>query len=197
MKFEKILKFFESNSFDKKIIVARQTWWRFNRHRFGKCGRRSYIYKPIFLSGTSHIYLGSEVEIWNNARIEAVQRYNDQLFNPEIHIGDRVKINQDCHITCGERIEIGDDTVCAARVTITDINHNLSIEYQNIVSNGSISTKKTIIGKSCFLGNNVVILPGVTIGDFCVIGANSVVGHDIPEYSVVYGNPAKIIRKRI
>lgn len=197
MALEKILKFLRSNSFDKKLIIIRQTWRVFNRHKFGKCGRKTYIYQPIFLSGTRHIFLGNEVEIWNNARIEAVQSYNGQTFSPEIHVGDRVKINQDCHITCGERIEIGDDTVCAARVTITDINHDLSTEYKNVVSGGTISTKKTKIGESCFLGNNVVILPGVTVGDFCVIGANSVVGHDIPDYSIAYGNPAKVVRKRI
>ena len=54
----------------------------------------------------------------------------------------------------------------------------------------------TVVGNDVWIGQNVVILPGVHIGDGCIIGANSVVGSDIPPYSVVVGNPAKVIRKR-
>ena len=54
----------------------------------------------------------------------------------------------------------------------------------------------TVVGNDVWFGQNVTVLPGVHIGDGCIIGANSVVGSDIPPYSVVVGNPAKIIRKR-
>lgn len=54
----------------------------------------------------------------------------------------------------------------------------------------------TIVGNDVWIGQNAVILPGVHIGDGCIIGANSVVGSDVPPYSVVVGNPAKVIRKR-
>ena len=53
-----------------------------------------------------------------------------------------------------------------------------------------------VIGNDVWIGQNAVILPGVHIGDGCIIGANSVVGSDIPPYSVVVGNPAKVVRKR-
>ena len=54
----------------------------------------------------------------------------------------------------------------------------------------------TVIGNDVWIGQNVTFLPGVHIGDGCIVGANSVVGSDIPPYSVVVGNPARIIRKR-
>ena len=54
----------------------------------------------------------------------------------------------------------------------------------------------TVIGNDVWVGQNAVILPGVHIGDGCIIGANSVVGSDVPLYSVAVGNPAKVIRKR-
>ena len=54
----------------------------------------------------------------------------------------------------------------------------------------------TVIGNDVWIGQNVTFLPGVHVGDGCIIGANSVVGSDIPPYSVVVGNPAKVIRKR-
>lgn len=54
----------------------------------------------------------------------------------------------------------------------------------------------TVIGNDVWIGQNVTFLPGVHVGDGCIIGANSVVGSDIPSYSIVVGNPAKVIRKR-
>ena len=54
----------------------------------------------------------------------------------------------------------------------------------------------TVVGNDVWFGQNVTVLPGVHIGDGCIIGANSVIGSDIPPYSVVVGNPARIIRKR-
>lgn len=54
----------------------------------------------------------------------------------------------------------------------------------------------TVIGNDVWIGQNVTFLPGVHVGDGCIIGANAVVGSDIPPYSVVVGNPAKVIRKR-
>ena len=54
----------------------------------------------------------------------------------------------------------------------------------------------TVIGNDVWIGQNAVILPGVHIGDGAIIGANSVVGSDIEPYSIVVGNPAKLLRKR-
>lgn len=171
-------------------------WIYFCGRQYGECGRKSYILSPLHLTGTKHIFWGDEVEIWKNARIEAVEEYNADIFFPEINIGNRVKINQDCHITCGSRIEIADDVVCAARVTITDITHEIDDGCENIVSKGKILTKPVQIGRSCFIGNNAVILSSVSIGEFAVIGANSVVTKDVPAYAVVYGNPAIVSRYR-
>ena len=54
----------------------------------------------------------------------------------------------------------------------------------------------TVVGNDVWIGQNAVILPGVHIGDGAIIGLNSVVGSDVPPYTIVAGNPAKIIRKR-
>ena len=54
----------------------------------------------------------------------------------------------------------------------------------------------TVIGNDVWIGQNVTFLPGVHVGDGCIIGANAVVASDIPPYSVVVGNPAKVLRKR-
>ena len=54
----------------------------------------------------------------------------------------------------------------------------------------------TVIGNDVWIGQNAVILPGVHIGDGAIVGANSVVGSDIDPYTIVVGNPAKVLRKR-
>lgn len=96
-------------------------------------------------------------------------------------------------MTCARCVEIGENTAIAANVTITDIHHlyddiNTPIERQDIVVN------PVRIGKDCKIYNNTVILPGTTIGNHVTVGANSVVSGIIPDYSVVVGAPAVIVK---
>ena len=70
-----------------------------------------------------YVSLGRYTRIGNNARIEGICKWNDMMFDPIISIGDYSTIQQDVHITCAKKIQIGKYTAIAARVTITDINH--------------------------------------------------------------------------
>ena len=151
------------------------------------------IKSPIILTPDC-ISLGDHVYIGYHARIEGVKQYNGMSFCPQIEIGDNVSIEQNLHLTCANRISIGKNTAIAANVTITDIHHpysdvNLPIERQDI------KVKEVIIGEECKIYNNVVLLPGVHIGKHVTIGANSVVNKDIPDYSVVVGIPAKVVKR--
>lgn len=142
----------------------------------------------------SSIWCGRNVFIGYNARIEGVKKYNESHFTPEIIIGDGVSIQQNLHLTCATRISIGSNTAIAANVTITDINHpytdiDIPIERQDI------ETCRIEIGEDCKIYNGAVILMGVRIGKHCVIGANSVVRSDIPDYSVAVGAPAKVVKR--
>lgn len=144
--------------------------------------------KPQFVS------LGECARIGNNARIEGVSRWNNMIFDPLIIIGKNTSIQQDVHITCARRILIGANTAIAARVTITDINH----PYKDIslpIDKQDIEVEEVVIGEDCKIYNGAVILPGVHIGKHCVIGANSVVNINIPDYSVAVGMPARIVKR--
>ena len=102
------------------------------------------------------------------------------------------------HITCINRIKIGNGFVSGKWVTITDNNHgDTSKETMKMpVSNRPLVSKGIVcIGKNVWVGDKATILPGVTIGDGAVIAANSVVCNDVPAYSVVAGNPAKVIKQ--
>ena len=114
-----------------------------------------------------YIDMGKRCIIWYNCRVEGVKKYNKQMYNPLIVLEDGVKIQQNCHITCANRIIIGQNTCVSAGVTITDINHryqdaDVAVEHQDL------DVKFVIIGADCKIYNGAVILPGVTIGKHCV-----------------------------
>lgn len=144
--------------------------------------------------GKKYIRIGNNVTILNNARLEAVPQYAGVSYTPELILHDGVTIQQNVHITCADRVEIGKNTAIVANVTITDIIHPYTAEDKHLIEQPLI-VKPVKIGKYCGIYNNVVINAGVTVGDHVTIGANSVVTHDIPSYSIAVGNPARVIKR--
>lgn len=163
------------------------------KYRYGEWHFSDKILSPI-LTTPQCIYLGMYVFVRNGARIEGVYRYNDKEFKPRIEIGNYVTIEQNLHLTCANNITIGDYTSIAANVTITDINHSYD-DISKPIERNDITVKPVSIGQECKIYNNVVILPGTTIGKHVTIGANSVVVSDIPAYSVAVGTPARVVKK--
>lgn len=173
--------------------ISYALYWAFNAPFFNKLGVGSRFLNPLRLS-RKYIKCGRGVYAWKHCRIEAVIQYNDTKFTPLIEFEDGVTFQQNAHITCAKHIFIGKNTACAANVTITDIHHeyediNIPIEKQDI----KVSSVK--IGGNCKICNNVVILPGASIGDHVTIGANAVVGGFIPAFSVVVGCPCRVIKR--
>lgn len=150
------------------------------------------------LVGAKYITIGKGSDIQQMTFLTAWDSYNDkQKFTPEIIIGEDCHIGAFNHITSVNKIVIGDGFVSGKWVTITDNSHGdlsydtlqLPVGSRPIVSKGPV-----VIGKNVWVGDKTTILPGVTIGDGVVVGANSVVTKDVPAYSMVGGNPVKIIK---
>jgi len=163
------------------------------RKQYKKIGFGSRIIKPMLIT-PKFISLGNHVRIRNGSRIEGVNKYLSLCFNPSIVLDDFVCIEQNIHLTCAESVFIGKNTAIAANVTITDIHH----PYDNIdlpIEKQLIQTTPVFIGEDCKIYNNAVILPGTRIGKHCTIGANSVVSGTFPDFSVIVGAPAKIIKR--
>ena len=120
--------------------------------------------------------------------------YITWLNGNNIELGKSVAFNNNCYINAFGGLKIGDRTGIGPGVMIHTANH-LTDPATPIVEQGWES-RAVSIGKDCFIGMGVIILPGVTSGDDVVIGAGSVVNKDIPSWSIAVGNPCKVIRKR-
>ncbi|NLK11099.1 MAG: maltose O-acetyltransferase [Staphylococcus equorum] len=94
------------------------------------------------------------------------------------------------HVVIGENVMMG--PYCYIYTT----NHAFDRIDIPMIEQGYAKPKKVVIGNDVWIGSRVTILPGVTVGNGVIIGASSVVTHDIPDYVIVAGNPAKIIRYR-
>jgi acetyltransferase-like isoleucine patch superfamily enzyme len=110
-----------------------------------------------------------------------------------IEIGSGTAIGNDFVITANNLIQIGQDCLLSYRVTVMDHSH-VTGEGIAPVSSGLTEGKPVSIGDNCFLGCNVVIMPGVSLGRNCTVGANSVVTKSFEAGSVIAGAPAKLIR---
>ncbi len=112
-----------------------------------------------------------------------------------VSIGEGTLINYGCAFLGSGGISIGKKVLISPGVVVTSFQHGFETAAEPIVDQKA-KLAPVIIEDDVYLGSNVVVCPGVTIGKGAVIGAGSVVTHDIPAYSVAYGVPARIIRNR-
>ena len=113
-------------------------------------------------------------------------------YGTHIEMGRNCFMNYNCCILDVAKVVIGDNLQCGPNVSIYTAGHPLHPDARNSALEYGIGVT---IGNSVWIGGNSVILPGVTVGDCAVIGAGSVVTKDVPAWTVVAGNPAKVIRK--
>ena len=118
------------------------------------------------------------------------------LNGSRIELGDRVGFNYGCFVNGYGGLEIGDDCRFGPYVMIHSANHELGDPEQPLWSLGWRDEGPLRIGRNSWIGMGTCALPGVTIGEGCIVGAGSVVAGDLPDYTVAVGNPAKVIRER-
>ena len=113
-------------------------------------------------------------------------------YGNKISLGKNVFINSNCYFMDGAKISIGDNVFIGPSCGFYTVNHPLDYQTRN---QGVEQALPISIGNNVWLGSNVIVLPGVKIGDGCVIGAGSVVTKDIEANSVAVGIPCNVIRK--
>ncbi len=120
--------------------------------------------------------------------------------NSVISIGRDVYVNYRLHIGCCKSIDIGDGVLIGSDCLIIDHSHGgydseLGSDPRQKPVERNLISSPIIIGANCWLGDRVSILPGVTIGDGCIVGVGSVVTRDLPAYTIAVGSPAVPIKK--
>lgn len=150
--------------------------------------------KIVNLKNIKYIKAGKNVRIKNYFKIECLDIFYTQTLKPELIIGDNVIIGDFFTACITEKCIIGEDTIIAHNVTILTENHGINPLLEIPYHMQNLTNKPIIIGKNCWIGANVVILPGTVLGDNCIVGANSVVNKKIPSNSLIVGAPAKIVK---
>lgn len=175
--------------------------------RFANNPKNVNIDLPRNIVNPDRIFLGDDISLGPNSLLIALTGYPGptmqhpekkgmkQTFNSKISIGSRVTSTGQLQVAAMSEITIEDDVMFATNVNMTDGFHGYMhidepYKYQEIIRIQPITIKQ-----GCWIGQNVVIFPGVTIGKMTIIGANSVVTKSIPERSIAVGSPARVIKK--
>lgn len=167
----------------------------FYRLIFKQFGRGSCIRKPLLILNPNFISIGERVFIRDGVRLEVVRSSDARI--PELVIGNDTNIEQNVHIVCQSRVRIGANVSITANCAVVDVTHPFSDirDPQKIGSRIKDENSFVEIGDGSFVGFGAVILPNVRIGMHSVIGANSVVTKDIPDYTVAGGIPAVVLKR--
>ena len=161
-------------------------------------GKENWYVGPMsVMYGARCSHIGENFRAGRAFRLEVIEEYSGQRFSPSLEIGDNVSIQDFCHIGCVERVEIGDGTMIASKVFITDHFHGdiSPDDLKTMPAERPLSHKPVKIGRNVWIGDGACILPGVTLGDTVIVGANAVVTHSFEPNSVIAGCPARLIRK--
>lgn len=161
------------------------------------CRKARLIRFPIELRGIKYIDFGENLTTGVGCRLEAFSGDNEKkmIFKKNIQLNDYV------HICAMDKVVIGDNTLIASHVYISDCSHG---SYKGTIDDSSPETppmkrkyvtQPVSIGKNCWIGEGVIIMPGVIIGDGVVIGAHSVVNKNIESNSIAVGSPARVVKK--
>jgi len=178
--------------------IRRRIYSEWIKYEFHSVGKDCYFGKFIILEGGEYIDIANNVYMGRGLVLEAFDRYQEQSFTPSIKIGNYVNIGDYSHLSCINGIIIKDNVRMGRKVFITDNAHGASERSlldmrpntRPLASKGPV-----VIEENVWIGEMVCIMPGVTIGRGAIIGANAVVTHDVPPYTLVAGNPARIIKE--
>ncbi len=150
--------------------------------------------RPRILKGRRYIQIGKNSHLHSNCLLQAVSEYEGLSYHPLIQIGNNVYIGRNAYLVACDQIIIGDGCVLSEHIYITDLNHGFDPHGGPIMKQAIQSKGPVQLGANCFLGYRTTVVPGVTLGEWCIVGANSVVTRSFPAYSMIAGAPAKVIK---
>ena len=162
----------------KEQVVYQDLLWEFNQTKTSEFEKRTELLKKMLGDCGEGVYI--EAPFYSN------------FGGHHCHFGKMVYANY--HLTCVDdtHIYVGDYTMFGPNVTIATAGHPILPELRQQMYQYNMPVH---IGKCCWIGAGAIIMPGVTVGEGAMIGAGSVVTHDIPAWTIATGNPAKVVKQ--
>jgi acetyltransferase-like isoleucine patch superfamily enzyme len=159
---------------------------------FARFGGNSVLMNPLRLDGEERIAVGDRVFIGSGSWLQAIPDGDNK--SVAISIGNGTSCAGACVISSVRSVTLEENVLLARNVYISDHMHKYTDTEFPVMSQGLDKIQPVLIKRGAWLGQNVVVCPGVTIGAGTVIGANSVVTTSIPDYSVAAGSPARVLK---
>lgn len=172
--------------------VYGKIWSLFFKNGFNSFGKKSTIRYPRKIEKREYISIGSNVTVMNGGWLLTLNEGIDR--NVKLNIQDGAYIGYYSHIVAMKSVDIGKKVLIADKVYISDCAHEYDDVEISIIDQGLIFKNEVSIGDGSWIGENACIIGG-KVGQHCIIGANSVVTRNIPDYSIAVGSPAIIIKR--
>ena len=153
------------------------------------------IGKITYISNSKYCKFGTNVRIKDNSRIDCYDSFAEKKLSPELYIDDGEIIGYRCSFLVADHLYIGKNTILASDILITTENHGVNPELDVPYHAQPLNVSPVSIGEGCWIGEKAIILPGVSVGKKCIVAAGAVVNKDVPDYSIVGGVPARILKK--
>jgi acetyltransferase-like isoleucine patch superfamily enzyme len=170
-----------------KLVKTRLIWG----YRLHSLDRRTVLSSSLQVNNPSVVSIGSYVTIEKDFVLADL--CIDKKRTPKIIIGNGCTILYRFQCNAALSVTIGNNVLIASNVLITDSDHVVEPGAVPVTKNNKLISCPVSIEDNCWIGQNAIILKGVTIGHDSIIGANSVVTHSVPPCSVVAGNPGRVI----
>lgn len=190
----------------RPVFVLHQAVWRFAfwlagyfyvgpvfRSRCASVGKRFRISRMPFVLGHATIHIGDDVNFFGKVDIASGRIFDE----PKLIIKDRVDIGHSVSFTVNKEIVIEEDVNVAAFVRFMDTDGHPRDAEERLADlpPRPEEIKPVRVCRRAWIGQNAFILKGVTVGEGAIVGVNSVVVTDVPPYTVVMGNPARVVMK--
>ena len=175
----------------RRVAVEGRLMAPVRRRRFNAFGAGSIVHRPLWLYGPHKMAMGRDSLVLHGTWL-SVERWAWERPGPVLEIGDRVGIRPYCMISASESVVIEDDVIVGAFSSVIDSDHTFSMGRPNVMHN-PVAAAPVRIGRGTWLAERVAVLRGSTIGRCCIVGANSVVRGELPDYSIAVGAPARVV----
>lgn len=160
---------------------------------FGAFGRGTVIVPPARVSCPDCITIGDDVVVHEGAWLSVVRSHAD--VEPTLRIGDRIRFGRGLSIACVGEVVVDDDVMASDDVFIADCYHEYRDPTTPVLDQPMSRPRPVHIGHGAYLGAGSIVLGGVRVGKGAYVGEGAVVTADVPDHSVVFGNPARVVRR--